>query len=199
MNRVEVPCRSAAFSRLSSGIDVPPTPCAPDTADHDGHRVGTPQPFTLEAAHRLLADCLAGVGAQQAAHTVIDQTRKAFQETPVTTRVAQDETANDLPRWRGRGRRAELTTQLINDRQKLDTTREHVDQLADELLRLTETLDGWWVQVGQREPRIERTLKLINLCPQGLPKHLTTNGPMTHNPLAPAGSPTQPAGYSLER
>ena len=129
-----------------------------------------------------------------------DQERLQLEVMRLRGRVhIAEQQLHDLPRWRGRGRRAELTTQLINDRQKLDTTREHLDQLADELLRLTETLDGWRVQVGQREPRIERTLKVVNLPSRGLPKHLTTNGPMTYNPLAPAGSPTQPAGYSLER
>jgi conjugative relaxase-like TrwC/TraI family protein len=63
---------------------------APGPADHDSHPLSPPpQPFTQEAARQLVAESLTRVGAQQAAHTMIDQTRKTVEETPIVARANQ--------------------------------------------------------------------------------------------------------------
>jgi AAA domain len=71
---------------------------APDPIDQDTHPVNRVcQPFTAEAARRLLADSLARSGGQQAAHTVIDRTRNAADQSRVATQRLQRRQSENHP------------------------------------------------------------------------------------------------------
>jgi len=49
---------------------------APDPVDDDHHLGPPPEALTHETARRVLAGCLARVGGQQAAHTLLEETRR---------------------------------------------------------------------------------------------------------------------------
>jgi conjugative relaxase-like TrwC/TraI family protein len=144
---------------------------APDPVDQDTHPVGPVlQPFTAEAARQLLADSLARIGGQQAAHIVLDDARRGSTEAAAaprrharqqaiqhldryheTLRTYQDRmrererVARDVPLFEGRVRTAEQQLyelpRWLRRRQRAELAIQ-LDNAWQQLRTIRERVDG---------------------------------------------------------
>jgi hypothetical protein len=111
----------------------------------------------------------------------------------------EEEELRSLPRLRGRGRRAELTTRLEADRRELDTARDRLRRLDAELSSRQGTLDKLKSQAERERSGLEKTCtspteRVARQLP-GLPPAPTH--PESHRSSVPTPQ-LEPRGYGIE-